>query len=259
MVCTRSIAKGPMGAFQKFALVVVDGFADFTRTQHEILSLLHTRHGRVVHLLAMGRLPRRFVSQIAEHARRACAALPGLVRQTVPRRPSVAGKSFSSTLCHIERTLFAIRGRSTPLSGPRAWKSSRRRAGQARSSCSRHDQAAAGRGRGRRMHRTGTARRRFGRVSFDKRSSRFGSRDLFRVWHSIGDRLWRRPRASTRYLGIDRGAGLAIEDWPFRRLLQVVLSNHFRPQWPDWRNGGRYCRLNNRSAAYRFPGARRHF
>ena len=128
------LRKGQWAPFQKFALVVVDGFADFTRTQHEPVPLAHATDELFISLPwddCRGDLfhkSQNTLGELAGACRVWCVKLCRVVLQ-LPENRSVRPFAISS------RLYFAIRGRSTPLSGRTAWKSSWRRAGQARSSC----------------------------------------------------------------------------------------------------------------------------
>ncbi len=100
------LQQGEIAPFDAVTTVVVDGFTDFTRTQHEILVILAGRANEMMITLpwdeAVGEhneLFQKCRSTLAELERRH----PGLRREVVQPQD---GHATSGTLAHIERNLF---------------------------------------------------------------------------------------------------------------------------------------------------------
>jgi ATP-dependent helicase/DNAse subunit B len=231
------LAQGEKGPFGGVSLVVVDGFADFTRTQHEILGLLHASVDELLISLPWdaGRddLFHKSNATLAELERR----LPGIKRELLDRR-ATPSLSFSATLAHIEQELFR---------DPRSVKT--------RESADGVEILAASGQLGeiellaRRIKRllcagdpaSGSARVPPGDVAVVFRSTAevaplvrevFGE---FGIPYSIdnGISLQRSPLLSQLIAALE----LALDDWPFRQLLELTSNNYFRPAWPSWRRG----------------------
>ncbi len=48
---------------------------------------------------------------------------------------------------------------------------------------------------------------------------------------------------------------LDLDDWPFERLLAVLGSNYFQPDWPEWRRPRTPSRSSGRSGSCKSPTA----
>ena len=106
LVGAERLRKGEVAPFDAVTTVVVDGFTDFTRTQHEILEILAGRAKEVVITLPWDEaggersdLFQKCRSTLAELERRH----PGLRREIVQPQD---GHATSGTLAHLERNLF---------------------------------------------------------------------------------------------------------------------------------------------------------
>lgn len=122
------LASGQTAPFPNLRLVVVDGFADFTRTQHEILQILEQRAADLVITLPLEPAPRRvdlFAKSLAtlEKLRELHADI------AVEEMPRPAGDAWPA-LRHIEAELFKNPRQARPapntdrvqiLAAPRTW------------------------------------------------------------------------------------------------------------------------------------------
>ena len=215
-------------------LVVIDGFADFTRTQHEIIEILARRAETMTITLPLEREPRRVdlfakpLATLAELRRRH----PGLSVEEMSRPTTVAWPAMA----HLERTLFvnprkqesAIRGKEPSPAGIEILAAARQ-VGEIELIGARI----------KRLLVDGQARPDEMAVVF--RSSQevsglvgevFGRLGIPTAFES-GQPLERSPapRALARLLQLDR------DDWPFDPLLAVLGSNYFQPEWPEWQEG----------------------
>jgi ATP-dependent helicase/DNAse subunit B len=49
---------------------------------------------------------------------------------------------------------------------------------------------------------------------------------------------------------------LSLDDWPFRQLLAVLMHNYFRPSWPEWRQGRAAAAAEQRVHRLQIPSGR---
>jgi ATP-dependent helicase/nuclease subunit B len=227
---------GKSPSFDALRCVVVDGFADFTRTQHEILALLAQRIETLHVSLALDAgkdrcdlfaKPRRTL----EHLRR---LHPSLSIEMLPR----AARPSWPALAHVEAELF-----KSPRLVRVAEETARIEVIEAARAIDELYLV------GRRIKRLLVEgdpddRRpvRPGDVAVVLRSSAASATLVREAFDDLG-----LPYA------LDQGRPLAeapiaaalvsmvrlhVEDWPFRRLLGLLASNYFSPDWPQWRAGG---------------------
>ena len=101
-----ALASGACRRFANLDLIVVDGFTDFTRTQHEILRHLAARAQQLCHLpshrCGSGRSRARPVRQNRRHARRAEATL-STAQNATSRAASIGQSRARSHLQHVFR------------------------------------------------------------------------------------------------------------------------------------------------------------
>jgi ATP-dependent helicase/nuclease subunit B len=250
------LAQGEKGPFADVSLVVVDGFADFTRTQHEILSLLH---GSVDELLISlpweaGRedLFHKSNATLAELERR----LPGIKRELLDSRPTPSAP-FAATLAHIERELFR---------DPRSIKT--RAAADGVEVLTASGQLGEIEQLARKIKRllcgdpaSGSARVKPGDIAVVFRSTAQIAPlvrevfDEFGIPYSIdsGIALGRSPLLSALVAVLK----LDLEDWPFRKLLELAANNYFRPAWSAWRRGDAAVDVERAVRRLQIPKGRR--
>jgi ATP-dependent helicase/nuclease subunit B len=251
------LAQGHLAPFGGVSLVVVDGFADFTRTQHEILALLH---GRVDQLLISlpwedGRadLYHKPAQTLEELERR----LPGLRREAVSRPAPQAAPSFTATLGRLEQQLFR----------------DPRRVEACDSAVGLEILAASGQlGEVELVART--IKRLLQNGDSDNRT-RVRPGDIAVVFRSTAEVAPLVREAFTEYgipFALDSGITLGrapllsaliallkldLEDWPFRELLQLITNNYFRPEWPQWQGGAVAVDAEEAIRALQIPKGRR--
>ncbi|MCE5269297.1 MAG: exodeoxyribonuclease V subunit gamma [Planctomycetaceae bacterium] len=226
-------------------LIVADGFTDFTRTQHEILDVLAARAEQMFVSLPLEAEPRRadlFAKPLATlsrlQRRHAGATVEQLGRSPIAEWPAMG---------HLERRLFE---------NPRKRRREEEKEGSERkteatdeaplaSQLPRIEILAAAKQIGeiemvaRRIKRLLVEDHvRPGDIAVVFRSSQqvgelvqevFGRLGIPATFES-GRPLDRSPavRALATLLQLD------LDDWPFDRLLAVLGSNYFQPQWPEW-------------------------
>lgn len=225
---------GQQAPFEQVKLVVVDGFTDFTRTQHEILSILAERADRMLVSLPLEQGDER--ADLFGKSRQTLARLrqahPRLELEEVARR-----RGGWAAMAHLEEELFK----------------SPRRTRNAESTAGIEIIAAASP-----LGELETIGRTIKRllVSGDESGAPVSAERIAVVYRSLGDsaplvrevfgqlgipyaleagqRLAEAPvlRALVALLELD------AEDWPFRRLLAVLANNYFRPRWRSWRKIG---------------------
>ncbi|MEX2141163.1 MAG: PD-(D/E)XK nuclease family protein [Pirellulales bacterium] len=251
------LGQGHIAPFDGVSLVVVDGFADFTRTQHEIVSLLYGRVDQMLISLLWedGRadLFHKPAKTLTELERR----LPALRRETISRPAPHAAPSFAATLGHLEQQLFR---------DPRHARASDSAAGL-------EILAASGQlGEVELLARTIKRLLVEGDIE-DGKCIRPG--DVAVVFRSTADVAPLVREAFTEYgipFALDSGIKLAraplllaliavlrldLEDWPFRQLLELVSNNYFQPEWPQWRRGAAAVQAEVAIRALQIPKGRR--
>jgi len=214
------------------ALVVADGFTDFTHTQHEILALLAQAAAELYVSLPLESPLRRkdlfFKPQqtLAELRRRHVEAI-------IEELPPPSDSAWPA-LNHLERTLFLNPRELTTISAPEPAGieilAAARQIGEI-------EQIAA---RIKRLLVDGEARPSEIVVVF--RSLEEVSELIREVFGRLGipvaiETGWslecsRGLRALAGLLELD------LEDWTFEQVLGVLSSNYFQPEWPEWRSGG---------------------
>lgn len=227
------LRKGAPGTWPS-PLVVVDGFTDFTRTQHEILQILARDAERTFISLTLEPEPRR--TDLFDKPLRTLAELrrrhAGLVVQELPRAPMAAWPAMR----HLEQSLFT---------NPRARPPVELAANEMRDI----EVLAAARPEGeveligaRIKHLLADGVARPGDIAIVFRSPGaadllvgevFGRMGIPTILES-GEPLERSPamRALVRLLQFD------LDDWPFSELLAVLRCNYFLPAWADWHSDG---------------------
>jgi ATP-dependent helicase/nuclease subunit B len=234
------LSGGQAQPLERLRLVVVDGFADFTRTQHEILGLIARRAEAMYVSLPLEGEPRRddlFAKTLQTLHALERRAPQGVSVETMPRRADGQWPAMQ----HLEAELFQ---------SPR----------QAREApdVQRIEMIAASREQGE-IEQIG---RRIKRLLTDgtdgvdgEGSARVAVRpaEIAVVFRSLGD-VAPLVRETFGELGIPLDIEmsetldetplaaavvavlrLAVADWPFRHLLALLGSSYFQPQWPEWR------------------------
>ncbi|OHB85286.1 MAG: hypothetical protein A2V98_08420 [Planctomycetes bacterium RBG_16_64_12] len=232
----RLLSEGQRRPFERLRLVVVDGFADFTPPQHEILQILAGWVERLLLTLPLEAEPRRTdlfskpLRTLEELRRRH----PGLIEEDVPR----PAKPAWPAMAHLEASLFA---------DPRQARPARATTGL--------EILAASRQLGE-IERIGSRVKRLLTTGSEQTGGRPARPcEVAVVFRSVAevDLLVREvfgklgiPVAVESSPSLDRSTALAalaglitldVEDWPFRRLLAVLSNNYFQPNWPEWQDG----------------------
>ncbi len=221
---------------QNLELIVVDGFSDFTRTQHEILEYLARRAAQLLITLPLEKEPGReelFAKPrtTLEQLRRRHLGLQveWLERPAQPSWPALA---------HIERFVFANPRHYQPL----PQKAERIEILAAASQLAEVELLAK---RIKHLLVEGEPDDR-GPVRPDDILVLFRSlepvADLVReVFSRYGIPFLLETSVPLRAARSLRALGellqLAVEDWPFRRLLAVLNHSYFQPDWPQWQQG----------------------
>jgi len=232
----RLLAEGRRRPFERLQLVVVDGFADFTPPQHEILQILAGWVEEMLITLPLEAGPRRAdlfskpLRTLEELRRRH----PDLARQEMPR----SAKPEWPAMGHLEANLFA---------SPRQLCCVSETAGLAILAASRQlGEIELIGSQIKRLLTTGcepTCGRpvRPGDVAVVFRSLHEVEGLVREVFGKLG-----LPVALESGRRLDRSSALAalvgllrldVEDWPFRGLLAVLSNNYFQPEWPEWEDG----------------------
>jgi len=225
--------QGQRRPFERLRLVVADGFTDFTRTQHEILEILARWVEELWITLPLEAEPRRTelfgkpLKTLEELRRRHVE----LVLEELPRPERPAWPAMA----HLEKTLFANPRHVLPAEDASGVEilAAARQLGQIELIGSRikrlltqGDQELGGR----------PARPEEIAVVF--RSAEEAGALLGEVFGDLGI-----PFALETGPPLDRSPVLSAlvallrlerDDWPFARLLQVLGSNYFQPEWPEW-------------------------
>ena len=219
--------------FERLRHVFVDGFTDFTRTEHEILEILA---GRVETLsitltLEPGSSRRDLFYKSANTFTELRRRHPALRTVELPRRaPSWPG------MAHLEQKLFANPGELSPASD----------------SAGLEIVAAAGE-----TSEIELLARRIKKLltQGDGGNTRIRPGEILVVFRSLSD-VDDLVRSTFSEFGIPVAIGsipalerapimsalvgwlrLDQQDWPFRQLLAVLVHNYFRPKWPEWQQG----------------------
>jgi len=226
------LREGQRRPFEHLKMVVADGFADFTRTQHEVLEILAERTESLwVSLPLEEPLERRdLFAKPLDTLTRLARHHPGLKRQAMPRR----SRGLWPALGHLERELFKNPREQIASPGNE-----------------RIEILAAARDLGE-IEMLGREIKKLlvygdlgsnGPLKPDDiavvfRSLTTAGSGVREVFESLGI-----PYALESGRSLDRSPALAAlvallrlasEDWPFRRLLAVLSSNYFQPDWPSW-------------------------
>ncbi len=215
--------------------VFVDGFTDFTRTEHEMLEIVAQHASLSISLPGepnsiRGDLFAKSAQTLAELGRRH----PRLIVEEMPRRP-LAWPS----LTHLEHNLFGNPRHVTPALDVKNIE-------VVAAGGTTHELELLA-GRIKRLLAQGDPDAGGVRVRPDEilvvvvRSLDETADQLREVFAQFG-----LPIA----LGVNPPLGLApvlaalrqwlrvsLDDWPFRQLLAVLMHNYFRPSWPEWRQG----------------------
>ena len=226
----------PPAGRQSLELVVVDGFTDFTRTQHEILEHLAHRAERMLITLPLEKdterkelfaKPLKTLREIGRRHRR--LEVEWLERPARPAWPALA---------HIERFLFA---------NPRQYQALEQKAQRieilAAASPLAELQLLAKRIKQLLTEGDPEAR---GPVRPDEILVLFRSLDAvatlvrevfgrYGIPFALESSVPLRSARSVLVLG--ELMELVVEDWPVRRLLAVVNHSYFQPDWPQWQQG----------------------
>ena len=228
--------QGQRRPFEQLRLVVADGFTDFTRTQHEILEILARWVEELWIALPLEAEPRRAelfgkpLRTLEELRRRH----PNSVLEELPRPERPAWPAMA----HLEKTLFANPRHVLPAEDASGVEilAAARQLGEIELIGSRikrlltqGDQQLGGR----------PVRPQEIAVVF--RSAEEAGWLIGEVFGDLGipfaletgQPLDRSPvlSALVALLRLDR------DDWPFGQLLQVLGSNYFQPEWPEWQAG----------------------
>jgi ATP-dependent helicase/DNAse subunit B len=232
----------PLSAF--FRLVVLDGFTDFTRTQHEIIEILAGRAETIV-ALPLEPEPRRAdlfakpLKTLAEFRRRHV----NLMVEEVARPPINGWLAMD----HLERAVFVnpggqgsgARGQGSEAGGEPLSSETTAAGIEILAAARQVGEIELIATRIKRLLIDGDARP--GEIAVVFRSPQtvgglagevFGRFGL-PVSFESGEALDRSPalRALAALAKLDR------DDWPFGQLLTVIGSNYFQPGWPEWREG----------------------
>ena len=226
----------------KLRLAVVDGFTDFTCTQHEILELLALHVEELIVTLPLEGEPQRSdlfaksLGTLAELRRRS----PNVEEHTTARRAAPAWPAMD----HLERNLFQPPGRAAPLADAAGLEilAAAREAGQIERIGAIIKRLLA-EGDGPRpvapqeiavVFRNVDEAAPLVREVFGRLGIPFALESLPRLAAAPG---LRRLLAALR---------LDADDWPFRGLLALLSGNHFRPAWAEW-NAGQVLKAVDRS------------
>ena len=229
----KSWAAGGRMPWPALRLVVADGFTDFTRTQHEILDILAQRADEIFISLPLAadreELFDKPLRTLAELRRRH----PTLTHEELPRPAA-----HWPAMAHLERSLFGNPRQAQPAEDAAGleivaaaspldeiqWIAAR-----IKRLLVEGDAAAGGR-----SVRPGEIA-----VVFRQPEDVGGlTAEVFAAFGipaamELGQPLSRCP-AIVALAGLLR---LDADDWPMGRLLAVLGSNYFRPDWPEWLSG----------------------
>ncbi len=252
------LGQGQFAPFSNVTLVVVDGFTDFTRTQHEILALLHGRVAEMLVSLPMiddGRadLFQKPAKTLAELERRLASAH----RETVSRRPLPPAQAFSATIRHIEQEIFRDPRQIKPRD----------------SADGLTVLAASGQlGEVELLARTikqlllngdpdDCRQVRPGEIAVVVRSAADLGQLVQEVFAEYGVPFYLDDTVSLASSPLVSALidvlKLDLEDWPFRRLLKLLGNNYFQPEWPQWQRGVAVGKIERVIRSLQIPKGRR--
>ena len=224
---------GQRRPFESVQHIFVDGFVDFTRTEHEILEILAKRVESMTISLPLDSDARR-----AELFRKPAATFAELRRRhgelTVEELSPAGGRT--GALRYAERSLFATR--HTPGDSPRPDGIEILPAASV-------------------THEIELVARRVKGLLIDgDDNGPVPPSDVLVVFRSIGDEIAQlvsevfeeygipaaidhRPMLESAPVVRSLIAWFECEqdDWSFRKLAPLLVSNYFRPPWPEWQNG----------------------
>jgi ATP-dependent helicase/nuclease subunit B len=223
------LQSGQWGPLDHLQLVVVDGFTDFTRTQHEILELLARQAKEIWITLPLepdSKRPDLFAKTFKtrdELQRRFSKASI----QEVPRRK----KSDWPTLDHIERQLFSSPQDAMPLK-----KSDRVEILAASRRLGEIEQV------GRRVKELLVEEQvKPGDIAVVFRSLNESAPMVREVFRELGVPFYLDTEqtllASPALKALASMVSLHVDDWPFRSLLALLSNNYFAPKWKAFSGG----------------------
>ena len=228
----EALKAGEWGAFERLDLVVLDGFSDFTHTQHEILRLLANRARQFVVSLPLEDPPARgdlfaksnaVADQLRELSQVAVATLPGPTDASSARDSS---STMPPAVAHVSRYLFA-----NARSVPRAERAEGIDIVAAAGQQGEVNWLAA---RVKKLLIEG--------VRPDQIVIAFRELDEYRDFVVETFEAAGIPSCCAAGVPLDRlplcraliqVLQLEAEDWPFRRLMGVLNSSYFQPQWSE--------------------------
>ncbi len=245
---------GQRRPFQRLRHVFVDGFTDFTRTEHEILEILAGRVDSLTISLPLQRDTRRN-DLFAKSAKTLCDLQrrhPAITVQDMPRLAA----SWPA-MAHLEEHLFANPRHAVPardatgleiIAAGGATHEIELLAWRIKKLLTLGDADGGG----------GPVRPGDILVVF---RSLAASADLVReifgqfgipIAIGSGATLDRAPimSALAAWLRLD------LEDWPYRQLLAVLVHNYFRPKWPEWQQGQAVVAAEGLAHALQIPAGR---
>ncbi len=238
-------------AFPAVRHVFVDGFTDFTRTEHDVLELLAARAESLTISLPWEEGGRR--QDVFEKVRLTLEELrrrhPGLeVEQLLP------GHELPPSLAHLERGLFGNPRQAQPMA----------------EATDIEILAAAGV-----THEIEQIAARIKRLLTDGDSdAKVPAEDILVVFRSLGEvgplvtETFGRfgipnvvasapPLESSPIIhALFAWLQLDAEDWPFRDLLAAIAQNHFQPKWPEWQQGAAAVSLERLVRELEIPSGR---
>lgn len=224
---------GQQAPFERVRLLVVDGFSDFTRTQHEILEMLSQRVERTLISLPLEEGDRR--ADLFDKPRRTlgrlCQAHGDAELHWMPRRASAW-----PMMAHLEQHLLADPRDVPPAPEPRG-------VAILEAAGAVHE-----------IEQIGRCIKLLLTEGDDGQAVRPGQ--IAVVMRSLGESASLLREVFTRLavpFTLEAGQPLAevplvralvsllqlkLDDWPHDRLLAVLGSNYFHPPWKAWRRGG---------------------
>jgi ATP-dependent helicase/nuclease subunit B len=235
------LQQGQRKPFENVRLAIADGFTDFTRTQHEILEHLAGWIDEIIISLPLEPEPRRsdLFTKPLKTLRELERRHHNLSVQKLPRPNNPSWPSIN----HLEKNLFI---------NPRRVQSAHNTEGIEILSAAKHQGEMELIGASiKRLLAEGIARP--GEIAVVFRSPQDAGGLIAEVFDrlgipvalEIGQTLDRMPvmRTLKSLLQLD------LDDWPFRRLLAVLGSNYFQPDWPEWQDGkaAKYLELTIRN------------
>ena len=223
------LQQGQRRPFENLRLAVVDGFTDFTRTQHEILEQLAVWVDEIIISLPLESEPYRsdLFSKPLKTLKELQRRHRNLSVEELPRRENPAWPAMD----HLERRLFI---------NPRRVQTAQSTVGV--------EILAAAKVQGE-MELVGARIKRLlaeeiarpGDIAVVFRSPQDSGGLAAEVFYRLGIPIaWEKGRTLDRVpvmRALTAILQLDLDDWPFRQLLTVLGSNYFQPDWPDWQGG----------------------